>query len=208
MRTSDVSVYSEIVHGQYEFDLPFEPRIILDAGANIGLASIYFARKYPRAKIFAIEPEASNFDVLRRNIQSYPSITAIRAALWNRDGEIAVSAPRSGQAENWAFVTGEDIEGERVRAVTLGTLMKELKLPAIDLAKIDIEGAEQEVFEDIGWVEGVGCVMIELHDDVRPGCSEIVETALQAFEHVRKGETTFFLRRGRDGATPPETASP
>jgi hypothetical protein len=74
VRTTDVFVYRDTIQGQYGFDLPFQPRVILDAGANIGLTSVYFAKKYPHARIVAIEPEASNFDVLTRNVRPYPSI--------------------------------------------------------------------------------------------------------------------------------------
>jgi FkbM family methyltransferase len=197
VRTSDPTVYMEIMRGEYDFDLPFQPKTIIDAGANIGVASIYFANKYPDAKIVAIEAEASNFDVLARNVKPYPSITPIHAALWNRDGEIVVSEPDavSGASENWAFVTRDGGEGTRVRAVTLPTLMEELRIPVIDVAKIDIEGAEQEMFDDVGWLNGVKCVMIELHDRLRPGCSAAVEPAMQAFERTQRGMTTFFVRK-------------
>src|SRR3984893_1559612 len=94
MQTSDPSTYAEILlRGEYAFDLPFSPRTIVDAGANIGMASIYFAHKYPQAKIIAIEAEASNFDILTRNVRPYPAIISVHAALWNRDGEISVGEP-------------------------------------------------------------------------------------------------------------------
>ncbi len=51
------------------------PETIVDAGANIGVTSIYFANRYPGAKIFAVEAEASNFAMLVKNTQAYPSIT-------------------------------------------------------------------------------------------------------------------------------------
>ena len=108
--TTDVRVYEEVLlWGEYAFDLPFSPKVIVNAGANIGMASIYFTHRYPEAKIIAIEPEASNFAVLVKNVQPYPTIIPIHAALWNRDGEISVSEPdpRTGVTGKWGFVTHE-----------------------------------------------------------------------------------------------------
>ena len=68
VRTTDVSLYSSILRGrEYGFDLPFSPRTIVDAGANVGMASIFFAQKYPQAKIIAVEAEASNFAMQKRS---------------------------------------------------------------------------------------------------------------------------------------------
>lgn len=176
--------------------MPFSPKTIVDAGANIGMASIYFAHRYPGAKIIAIEAEASNFAVLARHVRPYPAIIPVHAALWNRDGQINVSEPdpATGAHGKWGFVTSEG-PGAKVLAVTMHTLMQEMCIPAIDLAKIDIEGAEHEVFQDTRWLNSIGCLMIELHDRFRPGCSEVVEPTMQAFMRMQRGETTTYLRR-------------
>lgn len=197
LKTSDEATYVQILlWGQYAFDLPFSPKVIVDAGANVGMASIYFAHKYPGAKIIAIEAEASNFDVLARNVRPYPAIMPIHAALWNRDGEISVceADPATGVSGNWAFVTREG-PGVKIRAITMPTLMKELQIQAVDLVKIDIEGAEKEVFEAGDWIKSVRCLMIELHDRFRPGCSEAVNSAAQGFSKLQRGETTLYLRK-------------
>jgi FkbM family methyltransferase len=203
IRTTDPVMYEHVLFGaEYAFDLPFSPKLIVDAGANIGMASIYFARRYPEAKIFAIEPEASNFAILVKNVRSYPAIIPVQATLWNRDGEIRVTEPdpASGSRGEWAFITCEEGTGAKVRAVTMRTLMEEMRIPAIDLAKIDIEGAEEEVFEDTGWLAGLGCLIIELHDRVRPGCSKAVERAMEPFERTQRGEATFYVRRTKTAA--------
>ena len=189
VRTTDVPTYGEILlRGEYAFDLPFPPKVIVDAGANIGMASIYFANRYPEAKIIAIEAEASNFVMLTRNVRPYPAIIPVHAALWNRDGEISVGEPdaATGASGNWAFVTREG-PGSRIPAITMRTLMKAMQVTGVDLAKIDIEGAEKEVFEDAEWIEGLGCLMIELHDRFRPGCSEAVDSVVQGFSKVTTG---------------------
>jgi FkbM family methyltransferase len=196
IRTTDTSTYAEILlRGEYALDLPFSPKTIVDGGANIGMASIYFTHRYPEAKVIAIEPEASNFAVLARNVRHYPSIIPVHAALWSQDGQISVSEPdpATGAHGNWGFVTREG-PGVQVRAVTMRTLMRETGIPTIDLAKIDVEGAEQELFEDPGWVVGLGCLMIELHDRFRPGCTEAVESAMHGFARSQRGETTFYVR--------------
>ncbi|MGO8791718.1 MAG: FkbM family methyltransferase [Terriglobia bacterium] len=197
LMTSDERAYKQVLlDGEYAFDLPFSPKIIVDAGANIGMASIYFANRYPEAKIIAIEPEASNFAALARNVRPYPAIIPIHAALWNRDGEICVTQPdpATGARGNWAFVTREG-DGANVRAITMTTLMKEMQIEAVDVLKIDVEGAEREVFESADWIRNVRCLMIELHDRLRPGCSQVVESAAQGFSKLQRGETTLFLRQ-------------
>lgn len=196
IKTSDESTYAQtLLWGQYDFDLPFSPKAIVDAGANIGMASIYFAHKYPEAKIIAIEAETSNFHMLVRNVRPYPAIVPVHAALWNRDGEISVGEPDlgSGAKGNWAFVT-RDGPGVKVRAITMPTLMKEMQIQALDLVKIDVEGAEKEIFEAGEWLKSVRCLMIELHDRYRPGCSEAVNSVTQGFSKSQRGETTLFVR--------------
>jgi FkbM family methyltransferase len=197
VRTSDALVYAEVLmKGQYSFDLPLSPRTIVDAGANIGMTSIYLTHRYPEAKIIAIEPEASNFALLSRNVRPYPAIIPRHAALWNRDGEISVSepTPASGAGGKWGFVTHEG-PGAKVRAITMRTLMSEMQMRSVDLLKVDIEGSEKEVFEVCDWMDDIGCMMIELHDRFRPGCSEVVDSVAQGFSKLQRGETTLYVRK-------------
>src|SRR5690349_9066138 len=71
---SDRAIFLQVFYEkQYEvFDapLPSSERII-DAGANIGLASVFFANKFPQAQIIAIEPELENFALLQKNTKGY-----------------------------------------------------------------------------------------------------------------------------------------
>src|SRR5262245_8086929 len=74
LRGSDLMTFFQvIVHKGYE--LPWsgpDPRVIVDAGANIGLSSIWFATQYPEAKVIAIEPNRDNFALLEENTAAYP----------------------------------------------------------------------------------------------------------------------------------------
>ncbi len=196
LRTTDESVYKQVLlRSEYAADLRFAPKVIVDGGANIGVTSIFFAHRYPDAKIIAVEPEPSNYAVLVRNVRPYLAITPFHAALWNRDGKISIAQPNPGSAGGGevGFITREG-GGVEVRAITMRTLMREVGISTIDLAKIDIEGAEQEVFEDSRWLAGVRCLMIELHDQLRPGCSAAVEAAVHSFSRTQRGETSFYFR--------------
>jgi tRNA G46 methylase TrmB len=64
--SSDVETFEQIfIRQDYNFDVKKSPKTIVDAGANIGLASLYFASKFPNSNIVAIEPEESNFELLK-----------------------------------------------------------------------------------------------------------------------------------------------
>jgi FkbM family methyltransferase len=193
--TSDAWLYGEILlRGQYAIDLPFTPRTIVDAGANIGMTSVYYTLRYPQARVISVEAEDSNFGVLCRNVAHYPNVTPVHAALWKSDGVARVSE-RSPESGKWGFVAYEG-DGAQVRAVTMRTLMREFNIESIDLLKVDIEGSEIELFDGCDWMDKVQALAIELHDRFRPGCGAAVNAVTSEFHRSEHREVTFYLRRG------------
>jgi FkbM family methyltransferase len=93
--TSDFFVYREIFMGQpiYDFSLPFTPQLIIDCGGNIGLASIFFATKYPNARVICVEPDTSNYNMLARNIEPYKNIHGIHAGVWSKSTKLYITNP-------------------------------------------------------------------------------------------------------------------
>jgi FkbM family methyltransferase len=200
--SSDVDVYAQIFFRQgYSVQPPKAPRVILDAGANIGLASLYFASQYPDAKIIAIEPEKENFEMLKKNISKYANIIPVQATLWERDGEIALIDIRRGSSGYITEELGEsqDYSGKfrhRVPAISVETLLKERGLDEIDLFKIDIQGAEKEVFGGAkAWLGKVNGIIIELHERRKPGCRQAVYDATPDFREVWKRRSVVYLSR-------------
>ena len=173
----------------------------MDVGANIGLASIFYANKHPQARILAIEPEPSNFEMLRKNVQQYPNITPLPLALWKEDAALKIA---NSEGDYWGFrieEVGHSIDSFRqdlIHGTSLDRLMKAHGLDYIDLLKVDIEGAEKEVFESsAAWIDRVGAIAVECHDRFRPGCTESVRKATSAFDPVRHGgDIVFLIRKG------------
>jgi FkbM family methyltransferase len=173
--------------------------LIIDCGANIGLASIFFAGKYPRARIYAIEPDAGNYALLEENARPYPNITPLRGAVWDRKAELAIEDESAGAA---AFRVVEQLgaaASEPIRAYSLSEIMTLAGASRILLAKIDIEGAESELFRsNTGWLESTEALAIELHDWMLPGraTSRNFLRALAAypFEIAVRRETLFCFR--------------
>lgn len=200
--TSDVYTFRIVfVYKEYDFWVEKPPEVIVDAGANIGLASLYFASKYPDAKIIAIEPEASNYELLRRNAEPYANIITLQSALWHEDGKVLISDSGGG---HWAFVT-KDIGGEctpegfyghEVRALTMPTLLREHGIERIDILKMDIEGAEKEVFADSSeWINKVSALIIELHEKHKPGCNRSFYNGSNGFDNEwHHGENVYLVR--------------
>jgi hypothetical protein len=76
----------------------------------------------------------------------------------------------------------------------ISSLIRDFGIDHIDLLKIDIEGAEKEVFEACDWQDRLDSIVIELHDRYTPGCSEVVNSALQGFSQSTSGDLTFFCK--------------
>ena len=194
-RTSDVSLYRDILlTGEYDVQLPYPPRTIVDAGANVGMATVFYANKYPDAKIVAVEPEPTNYAALLKNTAHYTNIIPINAALWHEDCHVRLGLvpPDSTPYDKWAFQVTE--KGIPVRGVTMRTLMRETGLDSIELLKMDIEGGEVEAFANCDWLERVQAIVIELHDQMRPGCRAALNEVTKRFHSWDRGEMTFYVR--------------
>lgn len=201
--SSDGAVYQQIfLNREYDFEVRFPPRVIIDAGANIGLASVYFAARFPEARIIAIEPENSNVELLRLNTREYPNVVVVHGALWSRDEQLHVIDRRLGK---WGFMTAPvddtppqgDVVAQETRGITVPALLDAYGIVHVDIFKIDIEGAEKELFEHCeAWIGRVDALIVELHDRMKPGCSDSFNTGALGFEMKwRRGENEFRARQ-------------
>lgn len=163
--TGDITIFYEVFCREaYRLDRdridPAKVTAIVDAGANIGTSSLYFATRYPDARVIAVEPNPDNFAMLVANTAAEPRITPVQACITGLPGQevfIGTSGPGWGHQMN---TTGE---GVKVRGMSLAELMGERRLDRIDLLKIDIEGAEREVFANPDFLERTGVIIAEIH---------------------------------------------
>jgi FkbM family methyltransferase len=166
-----------------------QPKFIIDAGANIGLRSLWFANLFPDAKIIAVEPETANYELCVRNTSSYPNITCIKAALWRNNSYLQITA-NPVDPQPWAFIVKECnvIEGERnngVRGISITDIMQDYSIPFIDVLKIDVEGSEKEVFDNSAdWIDSVGSFLMETHDRFRQGTAKSFFSAINHLDYV------------------------
>ena len=211
-RSTDVGTYRQIfIDSEYDVDLAEDPKIIIDVGANVGYTALYFHNKYPHAKILAIEPESSNFDLLVRNVASQPDIIPIKAAIWSDNTDIEICDPGVGK---WGFRTRQPKQSqhgryvETVAGITLDQLLVDHGIEKVDVLKIDIEGAESEVFRNTSkWIDKVGVLMIELHDRITPGCTAAVFNSTTSFDYEYQHGETFFFARTRYVPQQPSTTN-
>ncbi len=192
-------INSILIHQEYNFPLEnFQPKLILDCGANIGCSAVYFANKFPGAQIYSIEPEKNHVTLLRFNTILYEQIHVIPAALWDKETFIRVEDKGFGDLGWMTFETAAD-DPAAIKTVTISKILAESGFDEIDLLKIDIEGAEKEIFgaPDVGaWLSKVKVIMIELHDRMKRGCSKNFFNAISKYDwHFElRGENLIFIR--------------
>jgi FkbM family methyltransferase len=137
-------------------------RIILDCGANIGITSLFFAARYPNARIYSIEPDPNNFVLLERNTRQEPRISPICGAIVS---QVCERVYLTTDAPAWGNSITQGKTGIGVKAWTIDEICRENGFAHIDLLKVDIEGAERDLFGNGNFLKHVNCVIIELHND-------------------------------------------
>jgi len=209
--SSDVGVYAQIFFKhEYTFEVNRAPEFIVDAGANIGLTSIYFANRFPSARILAIEPERANFEMLVRNVAPYPNVIPVLGALWGEIAELDIVDPGLG---NWGFMTqtkdnpSAESMHQIVSGMTIDTILEMYGLQTISILKIDIEGAEREVFRSSSsWIDRVDSLSVELHEHMKHGCNRAFYNATNKFDKEwTQGELVYLTRTSGCLKQPPNS---
>lgn len=201
--TSDFLVIADLLtrgaaDGRGEYDAAIEAAarhaggadrvgLVLDLGANIGIASMILAQAFAKATIVAVEPDAANFELMRNNTSGLEArggtspVRCVRACVGATRRTVVLDRTAHG-GEPWAIAMKDDACGaadvtDRVDVVTIEDLS-----PGdgpIDLLKCDIEGAERELFEHCGgWINRARVMVVELHAPYRRE---------EFLEHVQRG---------------------
>jgi FkbM family methyltransferase len=131
---------------------------------------VYFSYSFPHARVVAIEPERSNFELLTANTADLP-VECLHAAVAAAPGKLNVVDPGQG---NWGFRTTTAVDSEAMHTVGCVTIDDIYDRHAQNtvpfIVKIDIEGSESELFAaNTGWVDRTPVIIIELHDWMIPG---------------------------------------
>jgi FkbM family methyltransferase len=197
--TTDMAVFEQIfVKKDYGFPIDFKPKFIIDGGANVGYASLFFTDRFPEAEIIAIEPETDNFQTLEKNTAQYKQIKCVKAGIWHQKGFLKINDIGLGA---WGFMT-EEVSGDTANSlptVTIGDLLKNSKYHEIDILKLDVEGAEKEIFSSNyeSWLGHVKVLIIELHERMKEGCNEAFFSAVKKYPFTRSqsGENIILTRR-------------
>jgi FkbM family methyltransferase len=216
LQNSDLEVFRQVfIHQEYDIDWleqaqviqarydamlrAGERPIIVDAGTNVGAAALWFARRFPEAMVIGLEPDPDNFALAVRNTQTHGNIRVVHAALGGSEGAVQLSADPSGQ-HSWGIQTVRAETGE-VPITTIQALLEQEDAKArLLIAKIDIEGFEDDVFEgDLSWLDSVTAVLIEPHDWMLPDrrSSRAFQRAFGArdFDLMIRGENLIYVRR-------------
>jgi FkbM family methyltransferase len=163
--TDALALYEVMVTNEYALTNDLDsPAFIIDGGANVGMASVYFLNRYPTARVIAVEPGDANLEMCRLNLEPYGNrVTLVHGAIWKSGGRLSFEM---GDQE-WLGQVREDQSGS-VAALTMASLIARGS-GQVDLLKLDIEGSEREIFgpDAHEWLPRIRNIAIELHGDDR-----------------------------------------
>jgi FkbM family methyltransferase len=186
-----------------------EGDVVLDVGANVGVAAVFFAAECHAKLVHSFEPVGPLFDLLRENVAPYPACVPHPYGLGATSGEVPITYypaaaamsglhadPDADRALVRTAMLNYGLSEQQVEASlegryrtetltcelrTLSSVLREEQLDRVDLLKIDVERAELEVLHGILEEDWpvIGQIVAEVHDEGR--------RKLIAEELVRRG---------------------
>jgi len=195
----DIDIFYEIFYKKI-YELPITPnkQVIIDAGANVGFAALYFLHQMPGSLIYCIEPDPENFNFLHKNLLNEIGNGRVKlflAAISDKDGFLNL------QKSHFKYNTGvtkQRVENSvEVITYSVATFLKKFNIEKVNIFKMDIEGSEENIFEtDVSWLSNVGELLIEFHSEsIKKMCFEKIISQKFNFLHhsIRKNTDVFHF---------------
>lgn len=178
--------------------------VVIDLGANVGYASAYFLSCFPECRVLAVEPDSLNYAQCVSNLAPYGArVDLLLGAAWSSCGRLSVERGVYGDGLDWSTQVRQTLSGDALPAVDgfdMPALIAKAGGMPVDILKVDIEGAERELFGAgaAEWLGKINNLCIELHGGE---CERIFFAALADFDYEssRSGELTICrgIRRAR-----------
>lgn len=183
----------------YKTDIKKDSPVIFDIGSHIGLSIIYFKQQYPNSNITGFEPNPNVFHILEDNIKgnSIKNVQLHNIALGKDEEKRSLYIDNSG---NNCFSTSsfsKDAWNGKQSSIPITVQTQKLSkyiVEKVDILKIDVEGAENEIIEDLQLEKKfnmIGTIMIEFHSKNKSKPNRIVECLKKNnFEITQKEDKT------------------
>jgi FkbM family methyltransferase len=123
----------------------------------------YFAARYPRSKIVAVEPSPANVEALRWNCRAHENVQVLVGGVWPLFGHLRIANPQDAAWSHYCEPADPSQEGA-FRSYTLDEIIDASGFGRCDLLKLDVEGAEEQNFRAPGgWLNRVDTIAVEIH---------------------------------------------
>ncbi|MBI1176450.1 FkbM family methyltransferase [bacterium] len=169
--TTDKGIIKEVFlldHYRFALERLKPGNVVIDVGAQIGVFSVYVARRGPHnLSVHSFEPMSANYAMLQRNLalNNLQRVTAHNAAVTATAGsfKLYLSADNTGMHSLY----GSGVQFEEVEGRAFNTLYESLGVNQCDLLKLDCEGAEHEILMTATdeALQKTAAIVMEYHDE-------------------------------------------
>jgi len=149
------------------FQLPGNSTIV-DLGSNIGLTIVHFKNQYPSAKVIGYEMDTDNFNLAIKNCGQYKNVFLNNEAVWVKPGSVSYLKEQPNDAFSIDTSEKKGIQKmNKVNSITIAGIIAQYNISKIDYLKMDIEGAEKNIFKenDLSWLNYVDFINMEIHHE-------------------------------------------
>jgi len=168
-------------------------KTVVDVGANVGAASIYFAIAYPEACVYAFEPNNSPFSLLQRNVETLPNVKLSSFGLYSSEKTLPLFHGKSDSVESSVCPSVRTCdENEQIQLVDAFQFFSEHGINRVDVLKIDTEGCEVPILRSLKpFLSEVKVLYVEYHSERD---RRIIDEILAETHVLWRGHISFAYR--------------